>query len=119
MSNWILLFFFFLLLILKKLGLISTRIVICVLIIKLLVLTIYKNESFGNCDSKYLSDANIEESYNSLSKGWCKQKQTRQLSFQGTTVDDLNTCYEETVYDDGKMVYDSKIKCNKSPFDFK
>ena len=91
-------------------------------IIQLLILTIKHKKSednFGSCDSKNLTEAGVEESYNSLSKGWCKQKRSSKINLQGATVDDLNTCYEETVDDDGyiNMVKPNK-KCNKSPFGF-
>ena len=100
----------------------SNRIAIMGLVIQLLILTIKHKKSednFGNCDSKYLTEAGVEESYNSLSKGWCKQKRSSKINLQGATVDDLNTCYEETVDDDGyiNMVKPNK-KCNKSPFGF-
>ena len=101
----------------------SLRLAILGLIIKLLILTIkskQSKQSFGNCDSKYLSEASVEESYNSLSKGWCNQKRSSKISLQGQTVDDLNTCYGETVNDDGiNMFKPTTKKCNKSPFSFK
>jgi len=101
----------------------SLRIAVIGLIIKILILTIKSKkskQSFGNCDSKYLTEASVEESYNSLSKGWCNQKRSSKINLQGKTVDDLNTCDGETVDDDGtNMFKPTRKKCNKSPFSFK
>ena len=91
-----------------------TKIILLSITIIILIFLISKsNEHFGKCDGKYLTVVSPEESYNNISKGWCKTNISNRPNLKANTIDELNYCYGETKDEHGNISF-SKPKqiCN-------
>ena len=91
-----------------------TKFILLLFIIIILIFLISKsNEHFRSCGSKHLTEVSPAESYNNISKGWCKTNISNRPNLKANTIDELNYCYGETKDEYGNISFTkSKGICN-------
>jgi hypothetical protein len=79
-------------------------ILLSITIIVLLFIIAKSNEHFSRCNGKNQIEISPKESYNSVSKGWCKTNISNKQNLQAKTIDELNFCYGETKDEYGNII---------------